>query len=401
MAVAFLPLAERIAPVGYIPDPDNPEPGLPGFPFERPFDWKPEFPEPGGGLFVIPCRLALKQGCYQIRMEHGRSLGFLSQSRFVGTMRVENRDDHTTISGDLYKFKPWKKTILGRPELTEVFVGDAVDGIGPVIPIYPRKRSLLLLESSGDPQVAVLLLNKPCTITLTVEEYRYTHPGEDDVTGSFPETPSRVLTIVLREAANPEGYPGPSFEGTVYEGGAPLSHQFSMLWVSDFYRRARLELENVTGVAIPAIAGANDFRSIYATAGWDLTVVSGDADLAAPAGASANNPWSNAELHAFMTANRNPATNLDQEWQFYHVSVPFDSSGPPGLFEIMFDELEDHREGACKFIQNFSGAHNDDRAKLRSAAHEVGHGFNQLHPPTEDLLSDNWIMSQSGPVKTS
>jgi hypothetical protein len=47
-----------------------------------------------------------------------------------------------------------------------------------------------------------------------------------------------------------------------------------------------------------------------------------------------------------------------------------------------------------------TGDHNDDRAKLRSAAHEVGHGFNQLHPPDEEgLFSDNSIMSQSGEVR--
>jgi hypothetical protein len=101
-----------------------------------------------------------------------------------------------------------------------------------------------------------------------------------------------------------------------------------------------------------------------------------------------------------MTDNRNPATDLDKEWRFYHVFVPFDSGESTGLFGIMFDELQDQREGSCNFIQNFGGVHNDDRAKLRSAAHEIGHGFNQLHPPTEGLSSDNSIMSQSGAVRS-
>jgi hypothetical protein len=66
----------------------------------------------------------------------------------------------------------------------------------------------------------------------------------------------------------------------------------------------------------------------------------------------------------------------------------------------MFDQLADEREGACNFIQNFTGVHNDNRARLRSAIHEVGHGFNQLHPPTENLPNDNSIMTQSGGVRT-
>jgi hypothetical protein len=232
-----------------------------------------------------------------------------------------------------------------------------------------------------------------------VEEFQYTHPEAGEVRGSFSATPNRTLTIVLRKTANPEGYPGPSFEGTVFQGATPLNAKFSMLWVSDYYRRAKLELENLRGVAIPASAGTNDFRSVYATTNWDLTVVTGDTDLPLPPRVSATDPWTRAELHAFMLANRNPATNLDKEWQFYHVSVPFNFSPLNGIFGIMFDNIGDQREGACNFIQNFTEVHNDDRAKLRSAVHEVGHGFNQLHPPNEALSSDNSIMSQSGPVK--
>jgi hypothetical protein len=171
-----------------------------------------------------------------------------------------------------------------------------------------------------------------------------------------------------------------------------------MLWVSDYFRRARLELENGTGVAIPGSVGADSFQSTYAKVGWDLTVVNGDANLAVPAGTGA--AWSTAELHAFMVANRNPTTNLDREWQIYHVSLPLDFTPFAGIFGIMFDDIGDHREGACNFIQNFSGGNfDDDRSRLRSAIHEVGHGFNQLHPPAEGLASDNSIMSQSGPVR--
>ena len=85
-----------------------------------------------------------------------------------------------------------------------------------------------------------------------------------------------------------------------------------------------------------------------------------------------------------MLANRNPAANLDHEWHAYHVSVPLDFTPDSGIFGIMFDQLADEREGACNFIQNFTGVHNDNRARLRSAIHEVGHGFNQLHPRRRD-----------------
>lgn len=395
----FVPLAESINAVGFIPDPDNPPRSpLPPLPETNapPFEPIPEFPEPRGSS-LVPCRLDLKQGCYQIRMENS---GFqhLIQPRFLGTMRVEKGDDHTTISGDFYKFYPRIKRGFVESGLTNILLDNVANDAGPMIPVFPRKRYYSYLKVTKIQRSLAALSYKPCTITLTVEEFQYTPPDEGEATGSFPQMPNRTLTIVLTKVANPDGFPGPSFEGTVFQGNTQLREKFYMTWVSDFFRRARLELENVTGVAIPAPVGVNDFRSIYATAGWDLTVVTGDIDLPVPSNVSANNPWTSATLHQFMQSNRNPSADLDKEWQMYHVSVPFDFSPDSGIFGIMFDQIQDEREGACNFIQNMTGKHNNDRAKLRSAAHEVGHGFNQLHPPTEDQDSDNSIMSQSGPV---
>ena len=399
MSRSFFPIAESInVAAGYTPDPNDPEvPGIPDLP-ER-LERFPEIPEFKGELF-FPCRLRLKQGCYKIRMESTKLKHFIFSPYFAGTMRVEIDEQSTTMSGDLYRFRPLDDLVLEQPRLSSSLLANDLDLGSPVIPIYPRRRYYSYLKVVKIQTSVFTKLNRPCTITLTVEEFKYTHPQPGDVTGSFPATPDRTLTIVLHKISNPEGYAGPSFQGSVFQNGNLLPVSFTMLWVSDFFRRAKIELENVTGVPIHSTAAGNNFQTIYATAGWDLEVVTGDTNVAAPAGVSNNDPWSNAELHQFMLANRNPATDLDKEWQFYQVFVPFDSGAQSGLFGIMFDQLQDHREGSCNFIQNFSGVHNDDRAKLRSAAHEIGHGFNQLHPPTESLSSDNSIMSQSGAVRT-
>jgi hypothetical protein len=325
------------------------------------------------------------------------------RSQFKGTMRVEHGSDHTIVSGDLYRFKGLRPVLTRDARLSGVFGGffeTAVLDKPPHIPIYARRNYYSYLKVVGISMTRFRAPRGSCNITLTVEEYRYTHPAAAAATGSFPNTPDRVLTIVLRRTTNPAGYPGPSFEGDVYEGSTLLSYKFSMLWVSEFFRRASVELENVTGGALVSSFGTNDFRSVYSTVGWDVSVTNGDANLAVPAGVSGADPWSNAELHAFMVANRNLSTNLDTQWRVYYVAVPFDSGAQPGLFGIMFDQLGDEREGACNFVNNFSGAHNDNRARLRSACHEVGHAFNLQHPPVEGLASDNSIMSQSGPVKT-
>jgi hypothetical protein len=408
MSRSFVPFAERIDLTGYTPDPNNPEiPEIPDIP--EPFEPRPEIPDLKRDLF-FPCRLRLKQGCYKIRMESTKLPHVIFSPYFAGTMRVEIDDQPTTtsgdlyrpttISGDLYRFRPLDDLVVQQPRRMSALLANDLDAGSPVIPIYPRRRYYSYLRVVKIQSPLFTSLHRLCTISLTVEEFKYTHPQPGDVTGSFPATPDRTLTIVLHKIPNPQGYAGPSFQGSVFHNGNRLPVNFTILWVSDFFRRAKVELENVTGVPIHSNAAGNDFQTIYGTAGWDLEVVTGDSNLAVPAGVSNNDPWSNAELHQFMTANRNPATDLDKEWRFYHVFVPFDSGESSGLFGIMFDELQDHREGSCNFIQNFSGVHNDDRAKLRSAAHEIGHGFNQLHPPTESLNSDNSIMSQSGAVRS-
>ena len=394
----FIPVSEKINLAGYTPDPENPgRPELPEIP-ELPFEEIPELELSGSRHVYFPCRLSLKQGCYQITMTPTFRVPFFPLTHYKGTMRVEKGTDHTTISGDLYRFKPIFE--LEVANLNEILTADIdIADSKPRIPIYSRKRYYSYLKVIKIEKPLFLLPHKPCTITLTIEEYRYTHPGPVDETGSFPETPNRVLKVVLQRTANPEGYSGPSFTGKVYHNGVLLSYDFYMLWVSDYFRRAKVELESVTGATIPPGVGTTSFRSIYETAGWDLTTVTGNTNLAVPAGTGSS--WTNAELHAFMLNNRNPATNLDKEWRFYYVAVLLDSGAQSGIFGIMFDQLQDHREGACNFIDNFENTNFDDnRSRLRSATHEIGHGFNQLHPPTESLLSDNSIMSQSGPVRT-
>src|SRR5688500_8983329 len=368
---------------------------------DRPFDWKPEFPLLNERPFFRFCNLSLRAGCYQLFLTRTDSITIFSD-RFEGTMRVEIGRSDTTVSGDLYRIRPFDDLVIAPPE--KVFFAPQ-----PVIPIKPRSKYFSYLRvvaiSSGPvltqfEQFGKILppIFKLCTISLTVEEFRYTHPTAGQANGSFPQTPTRTLVFVLSKAAVPAGFSGPAFGGDVFENGERLPLKVSMFWVSDFFRRARLELENVTGVAIPGAVGADSFQSTYAKAGWDLTVVNGNANIAVPGGVSP--AWSEAELHAFMVANRNPAVNLDREWHAYHVSVPLDFTPDSGIFGIMFDQLADEREGACNFIQNFTGVHNDNRARLRSAIHEVGHGFNQLHPPTEGLANDNSIMTQSGGVRT-
>src|SRR5205807_2449733 len=108
------------------------------------------------------------------------------------------------------------------------------------------------------------------------------------------------------------------------------------------------EVDTLTGAVapqpVPAISGGGteDIRTTYATAGWDVAVKYDQTNVPVPAGVTATNCWSAADLHALMLTVRDPATNLDAEWHMHLVVVPakmgcgrgvmYDTTGAPGVF---------------------------------------------------------------------
>jgi hypothetical protein len=345
------------------------------------------------GIGLKPCNLKLPRGCYAITMAR-HQMPFPLGNDFVGTMRVENAvdangNDTHIISGDLYRSRV--KLPLKLPERPP-----------RNIPVYPRSRYHSYLKVIGIRTPSRAPIGRKCTLSLSIDEFVYTPPTTAATHGSFPSTASRRLTVVLERVPPLSATEGPHFVGKVFQGTTELPVTFTMSRVSKYYRRASLELESAGNAVIPAAAGTNNFRTIYATAGWDLSVVNGDTNLPIPAGVSSTNPWSNAELHAFMVANRNAGVNLDAAWRYYYTAVPHDSEFG-GIFGIMFDQIGDHREGSCNFVDNMTGNFGDAFSKLRSAAHEIGHGFNQLHPQNEDpeLERENFIMTQSGDTRSA
>ena len=389
------PISIPVDTVALTPNPENPI--IPEFP--RLPEREPEFPNPfRPDRLISPCNLRLKAGCYRIAL-YQRGTGLVRGQ--AGTLRVEVANDARSyaISGDLYKGVRKLDLNTGSGGLLENW---GLHGWNRrKIPIFSRERYHSYLKVVKVSKPPFVPNGQKCKITLVVEEYAYTPPPSPTTHGEFSETPTRTLHIVLEPVTLGMVGLGPKFKGRVFEGGVELDLEFSMEWVSRFFRRATLEVESIAGVTAPMSAGSNNFQTIYATAGWDLTVRQGDTSLALPADVSATDPWSNAELHAFMLANRTPNVNLDTEWHYYYLAVPHDSGERSGIFGIMFDRLGDEREGSCNFIDNMSGNFGDDASRLRSAAHEVGHGFNQLHPEADNLEDENFIMTQSGDTRTA
>lgn len=390
--------AEATVDAGASAAPVNPFPGV-----------TPGIPPPPFRL----CIINLKQGCYRITFKP--TSGF---NIFRGTMRVEVSGGNTTISGDLYRFLDFPFPFpTPTPTPTPPTPAPSLPGIPfpfPFgIPIYSRSAYHSYLKVTRI-QRSPIFTNGPCLLTLTAQEYVYKQPPAGSFNGTFPAAPgTRTVTIVLSPAPAPTGFSGPYFEGKLFEGGV-LKGTFSMGWVSSSFRRATVEIDTLTGsvppTAVPALSGGGteDIRTVFATAGWDVNVIYDQVNVPVPAGVTATNCWSSANLHALMLSVRNPATNLDTQWRLHLVVVPAQLGCGRG---VMYDQIGVPREGVASFSDdgypaaesaNFGAATNQlqrnvPRAYLRSACHELGHGFNQIHQEQEGG-ADNSIMTTTPSV---
>lgn len=400
-----IPMAERIPnPEG----PTGPLPPIPTPPFPTPMPPLPEHsPERPVPIPWLPwpqpwrlCFINLREGCYRITFTPNSDLYV-----YHGTMRVDNTGGGTTTSGDLYRFLnlPWPWPRIPRsprplfrvdPRLPRLPFPIAARSIPLDIPVYARNRYYSYLKVTNI-ESGPILTTGSCELTLTIEEYVYSQPPAGSFNGSFPSTPSRTFTVVLSPEAPPAGFTSSYFAGKLYEGGVEKG-SFTMGWVSEYFRKATLEIDTLKGAvaptAVPATSGTGteDFKTIFATAGWDLDVIYDQTSVPVPTGVTATACWSSADLHALMLSVRKPTTNLDQEWRLHLVVVPAAIGCGRG---VMYDQIDVPREGVASFSDdgypssqsaNFGAAANQTqrnvpRAFLRSAAHEVGHGFNQQH----------------------
>lgn len=411
---SFIPIAFPLPPRGgMLP----PEPG--SHPEEEPFEipTEPRTPPPQR---LIP-------GCYRITFTPDDFSNI-----FYGTLRVELPGDpviepevfgneyifrdpflrfETVISGDLYRFPrfafdPPDPTIRPGPGRPRPHFPSPLD-----IPVYPCSRYHSYLK------VTDLVIHTHGWFTLEIEEYNYIQPSPGFFDGTFSDTPDRRFRVRLGRAPAPPGFIGSYFAGRVL--GPATGGQFTMGWVTPYFRRATLEIDTVEGAVPPGrgetgvrgrpLPGSRlppavqDFRTIFATAGWNLNVFYEDTEIPIPEGVDPNACWTRGALHGLMQSVRRPTVDLDREWWLHLVVVPGTLGCGRG---IMYDIIGVPREGVATFSDdgysrseslNFGSAEDRKqrevpRAYLRSAAHEVGHGFNQIHQQAEGG-PDNSIMT--------
>ena len=187
---------------------------------------------PSPGLQAsTPCRLDFREGCYQITFRP--TAGFVT---FEGTLRVDRSApdggaDHLIVSGDLYSRRPVIGPIApvrpaapadadegGAPVASEpMSVAGALSAVDeplvplailkPKIPIFARARYHSYLRVTSVSAPVLVAGHAQCNLTIVAEQFNYTQPPAGQFKGTFPNTPSRTVTLKLSKVAAPFPFP--------------------------------------------------------------------------------------------------------------------------------------------------------------------------------------------------
>jgi hypothetical protein len=413
-------------------------------------------------FFEIPpkfCHTELAEGCYRLHFTPtatGRLALF--GTRYRGTLRVERVGTGYRISGDLYRYSLLDLFVMTEGLALRRFGGDDIsfaddfaDDATATIPVYKRGDYHSYLEGKS----AFMWGYGECRFSLNFDEWTYIHPSTG-FSGTFDASPARSIRYSFEETDTEGLYSGDAYEGSTKIGTVSLRH------VSKYFRRATLQVDTLEGAKTPpkSVPGpfaitevfkpslfsdgeepilakfvleqllfSQSFRTIFATAGWDLTVNFAGDTIPLPTSIEDLDPtdctsWNTfpsttgfENLHDLMesVAGYDPS-ELDTVWRAHLVAVPAElNCGRGVVFDFgLIDGVE--REGAATFshdgypagatcqglASSFGAAadelqHQHPRAFLRSAAHEVGHTFNQIHQSSEGGI-DNSIMTTTGCV---
>jgi hypothetical protein len=111
----------------------------------------------------------------------------------------------------------------------------------------------------------------------------------------------------------------------------------------------------------------------YAEAGIEMRTASVCSVVPTAPGSS----WSDAELHNAMVAHFSLWANAPQ-WKVWMLhAYEYES---PGVLGIMFDQLDQQRQGAAVFYKSMiDPTPENQRAQLFALVHELGHSFNLFH----------------------
>ncbi|MEV4686499.1 hypothetical protein [Microbacterium sp. LWH3-1.2] len=362
-----------------------------------------------------PCPLGTLDGSWLLELQ--RRMVFAPEVR--GALRIEVGSSSLRISGDMYSRRVFPP-VLGEVQRPVPipdpgpFAGadadardlGAADGtavsdelaVSPrTYPAFPRSEYSWYFRSNGATYIDG---------TLTVQIVRHLW---NRTTQEFVSTDTGTLTLRCRRPlvlapASSLVASSQRMTGTLSIGGTVTD--VTARKTSPMYRGCRIEVDAMVNRVFPVSAtigsgAAANVRSVYASAGWDVTVVTDEIDVPNDA------DLTNAELATLMSGHRQAVSG--EQWRLWL----FIGSSQGGLFGIMFDDDTVPREGAAGFADvqlgndSFIAAAARGRpldevpaAFLRTLVHEAGHAFNLWHPK-HDVHNPGIgieIMNQTGDV---
>ena len=352
-----------------------------------------------------PCPIGTLDGSWLLEVQPKTVLS----PRVRGPLRIEVGASSLRVSGDMYTQRglfPVDPTLVavGGPATPDVvdFGGEGADvdaedlvpfPTPPVTyPSFPRNQYSWYFRSVGATYG---------NGTLTVSIVRHVW---NRATQEFVSTDGGRLVLTCKRSLIAIPIQAQRMEGTLTIGGTTSTVKATK--TSRFYRGCRVEVDVMVNRGFPpsATTGAGvavTFRSIYASAGWDVQVVQDQINI--PDDAS----LTNAELQALLTTHRQAVPG--ERWRLWLLV----GSSQGGFFGVMFDDDSVPREGAVGFADARLGnevviaanarnqALNDvPAAFLRTLVHEAGHAFNLFHPK-HDVHQPGIgreIMNQTGDV---
>lgn len=378
-------------------------------------------------LLTRPCPIGTLDGSWLLELERRTVFG----PEVRGALRIEVGASSLRVSGDMYsrrvfppvvteleleRFRPIPLPVPGRRGRTDgtdagdsdTMDDDAAEDETAILseflplglrwyPAFPKSEYSWYFRSNGATYVGG---------TLTVQIVRHLW---NRTTQEFVSTDTGTLTLrcrrplVVTTASRVLGE-SQRMTGTLSIGGTVSN--VTARKTSPMYRGCRIEVDAMVNRVFPASAtigsgAAATVRSVYATAGWDVNVVTDE--ITVPNDAN----LTNAELATLMSGHRQ--TVGGEAWRLWL----FVGSAQGGLFGIMFDDDTVPREGAAGFAdaqlgnESFIAAAARGRpldevpaAFLRTLVHEAGHAFNLWHPK-HDVHNPGIgieIMNQTGDV---
>src|SRR5215204_4597364 len=346
----------------------------------------PPFPPP---ITARACPITTLDGSWLVEFapQGGPASPVFPLTHIRGPMRIEVGAASLRISGDIYArrmpFAPNGPVAPGPPRAM------------PWYPQLPMTQYVWYFRSTG------------CTYAAGQLQFTFERRLWDRAARAFTTTDAGQMTLTCRR---PLGLSTRiarlrRMNGTARIGGR--TYHVTATKTSTMYRGCAVEVDAMTNRRWPATAAmcsgaVIDFRSVYATAGWEVQVTVDDTAL--PEDPQLSVP----ELQTLIAGHETPATDPSQ-WRMWLLV----GSAQGTLFGLMFDDDAAPREGAVGFADPQFGndptiapfARNQPLgavplAFLRTLVHEAGHALNLFHPKHDVHAPPigTSIMNQTGDV---